>query len=58
MADEHEVARALVEKAIIAQGGEAALRKYPASLSKYKGIFHGVAGSGGYTRVFRAFVEE
>jgi hypothetical protein len=41
-ADDDAAARALVAKAIAAQGGEEKLTKHPASISKMKGNFHGM----------------
>lgn len=40
-ADDGAAARALIDKAIRAQGGEAELRKWPAATAKHEGIFHG-----------------
>jgi outer membrane lipoprotein-sorting protein len=41
-ADDSAAARALVNKAVEAQGGEAKLAKFPASMGKMKGTFHGM----------------
>jgi hypothetical protein len=40
-ADESAAARALVEKAMLAEGGEAKLAKFPVAIVKFKGVFHG-----------------
>jgi hypothetical protein len=40
-ADDSMAARALIDQAVLAQGGEAALSKWPAATAKLKGIFHG-----------------
>ena len=40
-ADENATARTLVEKAMLAQGGEAKLAKFPVTKVKIKGKFHG-----------------
>jgi hypothetical protein len=40
-ADDNAATRALVDKAVQAQGGEAKLAKWPAVTAKFKGTFHG-----------------
>ncbi len=40
-ADDRATARALIDKAILAQGGEAELSKWTAAAARHEGIFHG-----------------
>jgi hypothetical protein len=50
-ADE-QAARALVDRAVQAQGGEAKLAKLPASMAKLKGTFHGFGAAVAFTGEF------
>src|SRR5438876_969142 len=45
-------ARALVDKAVKAQGGEANLAKFPAVTAKIKGTFHGLGAAAAFTGEF------
>src|SRR5262245_31689473 len=50
-ADDPSAARAIVQKAIRAAGGEARLSKYPAGVYKSKGVLYGMgAGDHSYTQ--------
>jgi hypothetical protein len=48
-ADDGATARALVDKAVQAQGGEAQLAKWPAATAKVKGTFHGLGAAVAFT---------
>jgi hypothetical protein len=48
-AEEDKEARAIIAKAIAAQGGEANLAKFNTSIAKFKGKFHGPVGDGDMT---------
>jgi hypothetical protein len=53
-ADDRAAARALVAKAVKAQGGEARLAKLPAVTAKLKGTFHGLGMAVSFTGEFAA----
>jgi hypothetical protein len=53
-AGDAEAARSLVDKAIRAHGGEAALSKWPASAGRLKGTFHGFGDAVPFTGEFAA----
>ena len=48
-ADESATARALVDKAMLALGGEAKLAKFPVTIVKFKGKFHGFDDNAPFT---------